>query len=209
MNCPTCGNALAAGAAFCSVCGRSMTPGAAAPAPAIVVPVAVQTRTSGMAIAGFVLSFFCGILGLIFSILGRNESKRSNGTVTGDGLALAGIIISILNLLCLVFYIALVFVFVREARHAIDDVSTTISRKTVNQIAYEAYPQWSVAHPGEKCPASVDDLREYASSFDMTDSWGKRFKMLCGADAPSGKGVVIISAGPDGKFDTADDIRSD
>jgi hypothetical protein len=56
-------------------------------------------RTSGMAIAGFVLAFFCSILGLIFSIVGFNECKKSNGGITGEGLALAGIIISIVNML--------------------------------------------------------------------------------------------------------------
>lgn len=57
------------------------------------------TRTSGMAIAGFVLSFFCGLLGLIFSLIGYNECKASNGTVGGEGLALAGIIISLVSML--------------------------------------------------------------------------------------------------------------
>jgi len=55
----------------------------------------MQTRSSGMAIAGFVLSFFCSLLGLIFSIIGYNECKNSGGQVTGEGMALAGIIISI------------------------------------------------------------------------------------------------------------------
>jgi hypothetical protein len=59
----------------------------------------VMQRASGLAIAGFVLSFFCSVLGLIFSIIGYNECKQSNGTVTGEGLALAGIIISIISLL--------------------------------------------------------------------------------------------------------------
>jgi hypothetical protein len=59
----------------------------------------VQTGTSGMAIAGFVLSFFCGLLGLIFSIIGYNECKASDGRIGGEGLALAGIIISIVTLL--------------------------------------------------------------------------------------------------------------
>ncbi|MCX5741560.1 MAG: DUF4190 domain-containing protein [Proteobacteria bacterium] len=56
----------------------------------------MQTRTSGMAIAGFVLSFLgmLSILGLIFSALGLAEVKKSNGTVTGGGLAIAGIAIS-------------------------------------------------------------------------------------------------------------------
>jgi hypothetical protein len=64
----------------------------------------MQTRTSGMAIAGFVLSFFCSILGLIFSIIGYNQVKKSNGMVTGGGLAIAGIIISILSLLIGIAY---------------------------------------------------------------------------------------------------------
>ena len=65
--------------------------------PAYADPV-MQPRTSGMAIAGFVLSFFCSLLGLIFSIIGYNECKNSNGAVTGGGLALAGIIISIVGM---------------------------------------------------------------------------------------------------------------
>ncbi|HTR52079.1 MAG TPA: DUF4190 domain-containing protein [Kofleriaceae bacterium] len=66
----------------------------------------VMTRTSGMAIAGFVLSFFCALLGLIFSIIGYNECKRSNGEVTGEGLALAGIIISIIGMLLTLVIVA-------------------------------------------------------------------------------------------------------
>jgi hypothetical protein len=58
-----------------------------------------QPSTSGMAIAGFVLSFLCALLGLIFSIIGYNQVKNSNGMKTGGGLALAGIIISIINML--------------------------------------------------------------------------------------------------------------
>jgi hypothetical protein len=71
-------------------------------------PVYAARRTSGMAIAGFVLSFFCSVLGLIFSILGYNECKRSNGTVEGQGLAMAGIIISIVSLALGVIYIIFV-----------------------------------------------------------------------------------------------------
>lgn len=65
------------------------------PYPPAVPPV---SRTSGLAIAGFVCSFVCGLLGLIFSIMGRNECKRSGGTIQGEGLALAGMIISIVSL---------------------------------------------------------------------------------------------------------------
>ena len=120
MNCPNCGNAVADGAPACATCGtQAMTGGPPpiyggqpqqpfgqpppyAPPGYGVPPYAappVQIRQSGMAIAGFVLSFFCGPLGLIFSIIGYNECKSSGGTVTGEGLAVAGICISIVSML--------------------------------------------------------------------------------------------------------------
>jgi hypothetical protein len=108
MNCPTCGAQNLPNAAFCSQCSTNlmappgMPPGGPPPgmmpgAPMMYGAPPVVPRTSGMAIAGFILSFFCGLLGLIFSIIGYNECKKSNGAVTGEGLAIAGIIISILS----------------------------------------------------------------------------------------------------------------
>lgn len=70
---------------------------------------AAPPRTSGLAIAGFVLSLvFCGLLGLIFSIMGNNEVKRSGGAVTGGGLAIAGIVISSIRLVLEVIYLVVV-----------------------------------------------------------------------------------------------------
>lgn len=57
-----------------------------------------QPKTNGMAIAGFVCSFFIPILGLIFSIVGKNQIKQSNENQSGDGLATAGIVISIVSM---------------------------------------------------------------------------------------------------------------
>ena len=95
MNCPTCGAQNLPNAAFCSQCATNlMIP------PHMMGGMHHQVpRTSGMAIAGFVLSFFCSLLGLIFSIIGYNECKRSQGSVSGEGLAIAGIIISIIGML--------------------------------------------------------------------------------------------------------------
>ena len=53
-------------------------------------------RGNGMAVAGFVLSFFFGLLGLIFSIIGLRRSSEPGRN--GRGLAIAGIVISALNL---------------------------------------------------------------------------------------------------------------
>lgn len=53
-------------------------------------------RGNGMAVAGFVLSFFGGFLGLIFSVIGlRRSSEPGRG---GKGLAIAGIVISIVSM---------------------------------------------------------------------------------------------------------------
>lgn len=114
MNCPTCGAQNLPNAAFCSQCATNlMAPPGVAPGGMPRGPMGmtgmygappVATRTSGMAIAGFILSFVCGLLGLIFSILGYNEVKRSNGMVGGGGLALAGIIISSLQLVGWVWF---------------------------------------------------------------------------------------------------------
>lgn len=70
-------------------------------------PMAMMPTTSGMAVAGFVLSFFgcLAILGLIFSIIGYNEVKGSNGMKKGGGLALAGIIIS-----CCVLFLNIILI---------------------------------------------------------------------------------------------------
>ena len=53
-------------------------------------------RTSGLAIAGFVCAFFIPLLGIIFSIMGLNQANRSQGQIRGQGLAIAGIIISVI-----------------------------------------------------------------------------------------------------------------
>ena len=96
--CPTCNLVNPASAQRCD-CGRSFVDGTFGEnLEARMARGRHETpHTSSMAIAGFVLSFFCTLLGLIFSIMGYNECKRSNGIVTGKGFAIAGIVISIAN----------------------------------------------------------------------------------------------------------------
>ena len=54
---------------------------------------------NGMAIAGFVLSFFCGLLGLILSIVAIGQINGSMGKQSGKGLAIAGVVIASVNIL--------------------------------------------------------------------------------------------------------------
>lgn len=53
-------------------------------------------KTNGMAIAGFVCSFLCWPLGLIFSILGMSQTSK-DPSQGGRGLAIAGLVLSIVS----------------------------------------------------------------------------------------------------------------
>jgi hypothetical protein len=59
-----------------------------------------MVKTNGLAVAGFVCSIagiLCGlvtIVGLILSSIGLSQVKKSQGMMKGQGLALAGVIIS-------------------------------------------------------------------------------------------------------------------
>ena len=57
----------------------------------------VAQESNGMAIAGFVLSFLIPLLGLIFSSIGVSRAKRLPQR-TGYGLAVAGLVISIISI---------------------------------------------------------------------------------------------------------------
>lgn len=63
-----------------------------------------ETSYSGMAIAGFILSFFFPVLGIIFSSIGMGQTK--NAAMKGRGLAVAGLTISIV-FCCLGFVLIL------------------------------------------------------------------------------------------------------
>jgi hypothetical protein len=79
----------------------------------------------------------------------------------------------------------------------------------VTTYAFEAYPQWTMDHPDKACPGALAELREFTSFDSDLDPWGHPYRLMCGSSLPpSAKGVAIQSAGPDGQFDTADDVRS-
>ena len=79
-----------------------------------------QDRWNGMAIAGFVCSFLFSIVGLVLSIIGYNQTKKTGEK--GKELALAGIIISGLSI---VMIIAFVVIGVSVAGVALDEIDAT------------------------------------------------------------------------------------
>jgi len=93
------------------------------------------------------------------------------------------------------------------------------ARGLTQKLAFESYPSWAVEHPDLSCPAKIEDLLPYVFVYDhgkpakgpqdAKDTWGTAMKMFCGANLPDGvRGLGIQSAGPDMKFDTADDLKS-
>ena len=121
--CTNCGAEVSEGFAFCEKCGTPVDGSVKAPTPA-QAPVqqaapqynqAAQPKRNGMALAGFILSLvnvFCclgglNLFALIFSIIGLVKAKDYNGD--RKGLALAGLIITILTMvISVVVYIILI-----------------------------------------------------------------------------------------------------
>jgi general secretion pathway protein G len=85
-----------------------------------------------------------------------------------------------------------------------------IAALTVKKYAYEAFGEWSQAHPDKACPDKLEDLSQYMDSKDIKDPWGNPYKMFCGQNLPAGAkgGLAVMSSGPDGKDGTEDDIKS-
>jgi hypothetical protein len=77
-----------------------------------VQPVIVPQRTSGLAIASFVLSlvWVCGfgsLLAVIFALVALGDISRSRGRLGGTGLAVAGLILGLLGSIWLGIYVFL------------------------------------------------------------------------------------------------------
>ena len=64
-------------------------------------------KSNSMALAGFICSFFVSLVGLILSIIGYRKSKERTGE--GRGLAIAGIIISIVSMVLSFFWSSWIF----------------------------------------------------------------------------------------------------
>ena len=102
MFCKICGCEIPEGTNFCPRCGSDVRTSEFVAQEENVN--AAPAKFSGKAIAGFILSLVgifisaipCGILGIIFSVMGNKEIATSNKK--GKGLAISGLIISIVDI---------------------------------------------------------------------------------------------------------------
>lgn len=92
MFCKNCGQEIDDKAVVCPHCGVAVSSTGPAPVPAQPV----YDDSNPLAVAGFVLSFFIAIAGLICSIIGLTKANKEGRKY--KGLAIAGIIISIASI---------------------------------------------------------------------------------------------------------------
>ncbi len=112
------GHELNTSARFCSICGESAVEmpvdNRATSQPSISVVVApsysaapippMRAKTNGLAIASFVLSItcFCAPLGIVLGGVALSQIKKDSSQ-TGQGLAIAGIILGVVGSIYIVF----------------------------------------------------------------------------------------------------------
>lgn len=108
MYCSKCGAPIDDNATFCPNCGSSTSPAAAQPYNYTQPQPAPQTKSNGCAIAGFILAFFMPLIGFILSIVGISKAKECGGD--GKGLAIAGLVLSLLDIIVYIIIIAVLLV---------------------------------------------------------------------------------------------------
>ncbi|MCE9556834.1 MAG: DUF1559 domain-containing protein [Planctomycetes bacterium] len=128
-------------------------------------------RTSGKAIASLVLglgSLFCSIItaipALVLGILSLGEITRSEGRVSGRGLAITGIVLSValplLNIVCLL--VALLVPAVGAARQAARRAQSANNLRQITLAAHQYESQ------NGRFPAAVDTSKGAPVSWRLT-----------------------------------------
>ena len=82
-------------------------------------PSFVQRQSNALAVASLIagifswilMPFIAGVVAVICGHMARGEIKRSNGTLEGDGLAIAGLVLGWINVVLCVLAVAAVVLF--------------------------------------------------------------------------------------------------
>jgi len=167
--CLGCGNSMADGERFCSICGRDSTAGDTVPRVDPAVAFGLSPETSGKAIfslvSGFIVVFFpFSIAAVVFGYLALYDIRRSPGRLTGRGLAIAGIVLGYLGMAFTITMIGFGIYGVRTAEKRINN------RREILKVASENSPvsalralntaeiAYSQAHRAAGYTCSLSDL---------------------------------------------------
>jgi hypothetical protein len=81
---------------------------------------------------------------------------------------------------------------------------TQRAEQLVDHLAFQRYTEWHAEFPRQRCPHRLGEL-----GGAVLDPWGHAMHYTCDRRLmrrPAG--IVVMSAGEDGVFGTADDLRS-
>lgn len=166
----------------------------------------VGQPTNGLAIAGFVVSLVglmsCGVFSPVAVVLSAIGMRREP-----KGLAIAGLVIGAVGCILLLLYglgivLALLGLGVAAgaASGVVAEAAQSLEAVANVQVIDVRIQQYQAEHGGA-LPDTLDDL---STSVPLTDPWGNPLRYEPLDDG----GYDLRSAGPDGQFDTADDIRA-
>ena len=120
--CQKCGKEINEGENYCADCKNTIT------APD-------KSNENGIAIAGFVCALIgFNIVGLILSIIGLSNTKKYNAK--NKGFAIAGIIISIIKIILLIFIVTLL-VLIPKISRSIDQSYRDTYGSTYDKYDYD------------------------------------------------------------------------
>lgn len=130
----------------------------------------VTKKKNDFAVLGLIFSLFVGLPGLIFSIIGLNRIKKTGED--GKGMAIAGIIISIFNILvsivAVIFFVAFVV--------ALEDVSNDYDYDYDYDYTYDPYDYMTTE---QKC-------NSYWTECDNSDWYCEEYGCYCTYDDDNG-----------------------
>ena len=164
MLCPKCAREIPDPGPHCPYCSEQLTQPPPLPGPPL------PARTSGLAIASLVLGLLGGfiitaILGILFGIIAILQIGHSQGRIRGQGIAIAGTIISGVALLCIPILAAMVFPVFARARASAQKAVCLSNVKNVS-LALQMY----MADFDDRCPSAAtwcDDLEEYVHNSEV------------------------------------------
>src|SRR5215471_10879972 len=152
--CSRCGARLRADAAFCSSCGQVLQSPGQAPMPGVMTSGTAYTTTesSGKAIASMILGilslFFLIIAGIPAIILGHislSQVKKSGGRITGEGMAMAGLILGYVSVAVAPLLLMITIPNLMRARSAANQAAAAANVRTL--VAVET--TYSTTYPDD------------------------------------------------------------
>ena len=135
-----------------------------------------------------------------------NAPRRRSRRRLQRGMTLLEIMI-VLAILALVMGLLLGPRILRAFSEAKEDTQKALVKKYV----YEGFLDWARKNPTKGCPSSLQEVATAMGRNDSKDAWGRELLMFCGDTLPPGAaadGFAVMSLGPDGQQNTADDIKS-